>query len=153
MAWISDKRQATVQLTVHAESWWKYHKYSLWLYFGEKVFESIPKNKIFGTKGFLLKFQKNAWVNEEISLRWTQTIWKQKPLNLASIQLKNPGFLHALSLRNTTLAFIPPGCTSLVQPLGVALNKPFKILVDAQYYEANLVDGHWAKYLQVSVAS
>ena len=31
---------------------------------------------------------------------------------------------------NTTAVLIPPGCTSLVQPLDVVANAPFKRLVD-----------------------
>ena len=47
------------------------------------------------------------------------------------------------TLRNqhTSIAMIPPGCTSLIQPLDVVVNAPFKSKIESyaeQHYEANI---------------
>ena len=139
-----DKRQAMVQLTVHADG---VPQTPSMVVFRGKGLRITSKERNLWDKRVVVKFQENAWVNEDISLRWAQTIWKQKTFEPRLLILdvhtaqKTPAFLHALSLRNTTPAFVPAGCTSLVQPLDVALNKPFKNLVDAQFnqhFEANL---------------
>lgn len=42
---------------------------------------------------------------------------------------------------HTTMAMVPSGCTSLIQPLDVCINKPFKDRVKAiadQHYQNNL---------------
>ena len=139
-----DKRQATVQLTVHANG---IAQTPPMIVFRGKGLRITSKERNQWDKRVVVKFQEKAWVDESISLRWAQSIWKQKTFEPRLLILdvhtaqKTPAFLHALSLRNTIPAFVPAGCTSLVQPLDVSLNKPFKNLVDAQYnqhFEANL---------------
>lgn len=139
-----DKRQATVQLTVHADG--EPQTLPMIIFRGKGLrISSIERN--LWDKRVMVKFQEKAWVDENISLRWAQTVWKQKTFEPRLLILdvhtaqKTPAFLHALSPRNTIPAFVPPGCTSLIQPFDVSLNKPFKNLVDAQYnqhFEANL---------------
>lgn len=139
-----DKRQATVQLTVHADG--EPQTLPMVIFRGKGLRISSTERKLWD-KRVVVKFQPKAWMDENISLRWAQTVWKQKTFEPRLLILdvhtaqKTPAFLHALSLRNTIPAFVPPGCTSLIQPLDVSLNKPFKHLVDAQYnqhFEANL---------------
>ena len=139
-----DKRQATVQLTVHADG--VPHTPPIIVFRGKGLRINSKEQQLWD-KRVVVRFQENAWVDENISRQWVQSIWKQKTfdprvliLDMHSAQ-KTPALLHALSLRNTIPAFIPAGYTSLIQPLDVALNKPFKNLVDAQYnnhFEANL---------------
>ena len=46
-----------------------------------------------------------------------------------------------LKQQHTTIAMIPPGCTSLIQPLDVVVNAPFKAKIETyaeQHYEANI---------------
>ena len=53
---------------------------------------------------------------------------------------KTPAVLEKLRLHHITPSLIPGGCTSLVQPLDVSVNKPFKEimreLTDAAIFEA-----------------
>ena len=117
-----DKRQATVQLTVHADGIPQTPPMVVFRGKGLRI-NSQERNR--WDKRVVVKFQENAWVNEGISLRWAQSIWRQKTFEPRLLILdvhtaqKTPAFLHALSLRNTIPAFVPPGCTSLVQPLDV----------------------------------
>ena len=139
-----DKRQATVQLTVHADG--IPHTPPMIVFRG-KGLRITSKEQEQWDKRVVVKFQENAWVDETVGLQWVQFIWRQRTFEPRLLILdvhkaqKTPAFLRALGLRHTTPAFIPPGCTGLVQPLDVALNKPFKDLVDIQYqehFEANL---------------
>ena len=138
-----DKRQATVQLTVHADG--KAHTQPMIVFCGKGLRITHKEQKSWD-KRVSVKFQENAWVDETIGLQWIRSVWRQCTLDPRLLVLdvhkahRTPQFLRALSLRNTIPAFVPPRCTRLVQPLSVALNKPFKDLVDIEYnthFEAN----------------
>ena len=100
----------TVQLTVHA---YGEPQTPPMIVFQGKGLPKNPKNEIFGTKGLLSSFKRTHGL---VSLRRAQTVSKQRTFEPRLLILD-----HALSLKNRTPAFVPPGCTSLV------LNNSFKI--------------------------
>ena len=82
-------------------------------------------------------FQVNAWCDEPIMTQWVRHHWKphvEGPKMLLLDQhkaQKTPTIEGLLSSEcNTTTVLIPPGCISLVQPLDVVFNAPFKCLID-----------------------
>ena len=126
-----DKRQCTVQLTIFADG--------------------VPRVKpmiIFRGKGNIkeeekqlwddrvhVAFQENAWCDEGMMIEWIERLWapamqqmKGKSLLVADVHSaqKTDLVLDKLKQLGTTPALIPPGCTSLVQPLDVVFNKTFK---------------------------
>jgi transposase-like protein len=126
-----EKRQCTVQLTVFAD--------------GEP---RVKPMVIFKGKGKALKederkrwddrvevvFQENAWCDEAMMLHWVEKLWRpaiagqSKSLLVADVHAaqKTEQVLQDLKDLGTTPALIPPGCTSLVQPLDVVFNRTFK---------------------------
>lgn len=89
-------------------------------------------------KNTLVPHQKKALIDEHKRLYW---IWagsgisvfdtKKTPL-LLFLQLQctpyrqSGGSMH--TLRNTTIVAIPGGCTPVLQPLDVSINKPVKVI-------------------------
>lgn len=82
-------------------------------------------------------FQDNAWVDEEIFIWWIENAWKfcrasifdtsQKLITLDMHRGQNTDAVkEAWKRTRTTSAIIPAGCTSLIQPLDVSVNKSFK---------------------------
>lgn len=73
-------------------------------------------------------------------LHWVNHMWKcpfspnaQKPkLLIADVHKaqKTTNVLNALEACKTIVVLVPPGCTSLVQPLDVVVNAKFKQIVD-----------------------
>ena len=118
-----DKRQATVQLTVHADG--QPHTCPMIVFRG-KGLQILSKEQKQWDKRVVVKFQDNTWVDEVIGLQWVQFTWRQTTFEPRLLVLdvhkaqKTTGFLQALRLRHTIPAFVPPGCTRLVQPLDVA---------------------------------
>ena len=70
-----DKRQATVQLTVHVDG--VAHTPPMVVFRGKGICISSKERQLWDN-GVVVKFQDNAWVDENIGLRWIQTVWKQK---------------------------------------------------------------------------
>jgi hypothetical protein len=109
------------------------------------IFKGTNKGIIKGVTNkmnYILKKNENSWITKELFLHYIQTELKQY-LNNQRRALKKPeakglflfdcfsGHLDEkifceLRKINCEWAVIPPGCTSLVQPLDVSINRPFK---------------------------
>lgn len=101
----------------------------------------IFKRKLFPKKenfpaGVVVHVQARGWMDEAGCLKWIKEVWNQRPG-----ALRRPKALlvwdmfrshlvenvrQALHDSNTDIAVIPGGLTSVLQPLDVCLNKPFK---------------------------
>ena len=84
-------------------------------------------------------FQKNAWCDEEVMIKWIKTEWNNFFLNpptpgsdgkilVADIHRaqQTDDVKRLLARCKTKLVNVPGGCTSLVQPFDVSFNEPFK---------------------------
>ena len=101
-------------------------------------------------KRVTVQFQPNAWCDEEAMERWIRTSWKPYVkeeillvLDLHKAQ-KTDRIKQLLGECHTTTVFVPAGCTSIVQPLDVSFNAPFKKKVESaalQHVQENL-DGY-----------
>lgn len=97
--------------------------------------KNLPKNESF-LPGLIVKAQEKGWLDNELLLEWIKRVWNQQPGAL----LKHPGMLvmdsfrghltdnvkKGLSKIKTQQVIIPGGMTSMLQPLDVCINKPFK---------------------------
>lgn len=129
-----DKRQMTVQLTIFADG---IARVKPLVVFRGKGLRITAAEKMLWDNRVQVVFQENAWVDEDIFIWWIQHAWKmcrssvfdtsQKLITLDMHRAQNTEkvkdtFKHA----RTTPAIIPGGCTSLIQPLDVSINKSFK---------------------------
>ena len=83
----------------------------------------------------MVEFTDTAYNNEELFTKWlNEELLKPDVLGGRDSLLvmdhaafhKTPRILQKLKGTNVVPALVPPGCTSLLQPLDVAINKPFK---------------------------
>ena len=81
-------------------------------------------------------FQPNAWCDEPTMAHWIRGCWRPKivpnTLLIADVHRAQTiqGIKDLLLQCNTDLLLVPPGCTSLVQPMDVVFNKPFKNTIE-----------------------
>ena len=82
-------------------------------------------------------FQDNAWCDEKVMGGWVCQHWKPscegEMLLVADVHRaqKTEAIIKLLKERcNTEIEFVPPGTTSLIQPVDVVFNAPFKVAVD-----------------------
>ena len=96
-----------------------------------------------------VKFQENGWCDEATMAYWIKNCWKPKVADEMMLVLdvhraQKTEHINSLLVKecNTTPVFVPPGCTSLVQPLDVSVNAPFKKRVEdfAQQHLHNNLD-------------
>ena len=80
--------------------------------------------------------QQNGWVDEGLLNQWLWKVWFARPGSLfkkKSLLVWDMFRIHLvekikalLNSNATRQAVIPGGCTCILQPLDVSLNKPFK---------------------------
>lgn len=142
-----DKRQCTVQLTIFADGKSRIKPLLIFRGTGKR----IPlREQLKYDKRVMVQFQPNAWCDEEAMKRWIRTSWKPYVkeeillvLDLHKAQ-KTDHVKQLLSECHTTPIFVPACCTSIVQPLDVSFNAPFKKKVESaalQHIQDNL-DGY-----------
>lgn len=103
--------------------------------------------------GIVVRTEDNAWMNGDLVSDWLRTIWEKRPgamlarrsmLVLDSFRGHCTDAVKArLADHRTDLVIIPGGMTSMLQPLDVCLNKPFKAHVKRLYAEW-MADGLYA---------
>lgn len=97
--------------------------------------KTIPKGEKF-PNGVIVHTHPKGWMDEEGTLLWLSKVWNSRPgalLKKKSLLVwdqfrahKTDKVKEKCASLNTTQAMIPGGLTSILQPLDVVLNKPFK---------------------------
>lgn len=112
--------------------------------------KTLPKNVNF-PKGVIVRCQEKGWMDQGLVQDWLRTVWsKVGGLTRKKSMLVWDSFRAHLSAPirstlkslNTEPAVIPGGMTSMVQPLDVAINKPFKDRMRKKWQEWMLADQH-----------
>uniref|UniRef100_K7FFL6 HTH CENPB-type domain-containing protein n=1 Tax=Pelodiscus sinensis TaxID=13735 RepID=K7FFL6_PELSI len=97
--------------------------------------KTLPKTMKF-PGGVIVRSHEKGWIDESGTIEWLENVWNKRP----GAHLKKPSLLvwdmfrahrtdevkNVAKKMKTTLAVIPGGLTSVLQPLDVCLNKPFK---------------------------
>ena len=131
-----EKRQCTVQLTLFADGEPRVKPLVIFRGKGKRIPFS---EQVKYDRRVVVRFQPNAWCDEDIMHFWTKTCWKPScsgPMHLvldvhrAQKMEEIQDILEAEC--STSVTYVPGGCTCLVQPLDVSFNKPFKSAVERQ---------------------
>jgi len=134
-----DKRQSSLVLCVFADRVARVPPMIIFRGKGKR----LGKEKQEYHSGVLVGFNDKAYMNDKLFLSNIHNhlvpVLGGRP-TLFAIDLmgshKTPAVLAKLRSHNITPSLIPGGCTSLVQPLDVAINKPFKDLMREHTDEA-----------------
>jgi hypothetical protein len=104
--------------------------------------KTLPKLVVF-PKDVIVRAQEKGRMTEELMLEWLKIVWSHRPgafLNQLSTIVLDAFKGHAtdsmkdqLRKMNTELVFILGGMTSVLQPMDVSINKPFKDRLKQQY--------------------
>lgn len=141
----AERQRCTVMLSVTADG----RKLPPYVVFKRKT---LPKESF--PNGIIVRVQKNGWMSDELMVDWVKTVWANRPGGL----LRRKALLVLDSFRGhltervkarlaegrTHLAVIPGGLTSMLQPLDVSINRPFKAEFRRLYSEW-MAAGHHEK--------
>jgi len=104
--------------------------------------KTLPKSEAF-PKDVIVRAQEKGWMTEELMLEWLKIIWGRRPrafLNQPSMLVLDAFKGHLTdSVKNqlckmkTELVVIPGVMTSVLQPMDVSINKPFKDRLRQEY--------------------
>ena len=138
-----DKRQASLVLCVFADGIPRIPPMIIFRGKGERLGREREKYH----PGVEVEFNPKAYMNDQLFLQYIEQhlipALGGRP-SLFAIDLmgshKTPAVLEKLRAHNILPSLIPGGCTSLLQPLDVAINKPFKEMIreltDTAIFEA-----------------
>nr|XP_054928945.1 uncharacterized protein LOC129385819 [Dermacentor andersoni] len=138
----AEKQRCTVMLAVTADG----RKLPPFVVFKRKT---LPKGTL--PAGIHIRAQEKGWMSAELVSDWLKTVWGRRPgaLLLPSLLVMDSfgGHLEKnvrcrMSELRTDLAIIPGGLTSVLQPLDVSINKPFKDNVRRLYTEWMAAGNH-----------
>ena len=131
-----EKRQATAQITIFADG---VPCIKPLIIFKGKGLRISPDEKKVWDSSVTVFFKKNAWCDEEVMIKWIKAEWNNFFLNpltpgsdgkilVADIHRaqQTDDVKRLLAWCKTNLVNVPGGCTSLVQPIDVSFNEPFK---------------------------
>ena len=100
------------------------------------MFLNITLPNVANKRGVVIAAQEKGWMNTEGMKLWIDKVWRARRGGLErrrSLLVFDSFEAHvtdrvkrALERENTNLAVIPGSLTSILQPLDVSLNKPFK---------------------------
>jgi len=103
--------------------------------------KALPKSEVF-SKDVIVRAQEKGWMMEELMLEWLKIVWGHRPrafLNQPSMLVLDAfkgHFTDSVTSRlrkmNTELV-IPGEMTSVLQPVDISINKPFKDRLRQQY--------------------
>jgi len=126
-----DKRQGTIQLTVFADGIPRVKP--LIIFRGQEIGPTVVQEMESYHRRVVVKFNAKAYSNAENLLEYLQNkfipVLNSQPrllvLDLFAAH-KTQEVLDTLLANDITVSLIPGGCTSLVQPLDVSINRPFQ---------------------------
>lgn len=142
-----DKRQASLVLCVFADGVNRIPPMIIFHGQGNVYEKEAPKYH----PGVLVEFNTTAYMNDNLFLQYLEQYLipalGNRPslfaLDLCSSH-KTPAVLNTLRSHNIMPTLIPGGCTSLIQPLDISINKPIKAkirdLTDEAIFECESID-------------
>jgi len=137
-----DKRQATIQLTIFADAVPRVKP--LIFLRGQGVGTTVMAEKALYDPRVVVKFNPKAYANSANVVEWLDEqvipVLGGRPTLMALDMFgshKTDKVLDTMRAHDITLSVIPEGCTSMVQPLDVSINRPFKDILKVSIIKVN----------------
>ena len=139
----AEKKRATVSIAITASG--KVLKPHL-VYKGKPggriEYKELPKHP----KGAVYSSQKNAWMDEVVFYEWIDEVLvphiETAPEGVEPLLImdgcqvhRKKNVLERLQELGVRVELLPPGCTGILQPVDVGINKPFKAVFRSQWDE------------------
>ena len=133
----ASKKAVSVMLAVHANG----VKMPAFIIFKEKGGRLGPRvrNALNVPENVIVTATENGWMTHTALCEWLSKVYGEEERERMLVWDANPTHKSRATKDliaeryNTQLVFVPAGCTPLVQPCDVSLNKPFKDNIREQY--------------------